>query len=185
MTESTPTLLADDDGDSTVDVEPRQPQRRQRRGNAAPRGAARAAILRVFAERPEQVIFADQLAELTGFSIEQVRSAVYTARNSSEVVARDLVVIQRGLAWRWEGAPLEPVSPARTQSAHDVADGDERRRQRTRRSSSTPDDATPPVGAASAPDADVEYLELVSRLDDGDILVRDHDRVVYRARRIQ
>lgn len=155
---------------------------RQRPRQHAQRGAARSAVLRVFAERPNQVLFVDDLAELTGFTPEQVRSAVYNARSTSDVVARDCEVIQRGTAWRWV-ATQQPPSTSPTSDAS--APSQPRTRARERSATRASRRASTDVSGEDSAHPRAEVLELVCRLDDGDLLVQDDDNVVYRARRVQ
>lgn len=159
---------------------------RRRPQQGAQRGAARMAVIRAFAERPGQVLFVTDLVEITGFTANQVRAAIYNARSTSEAVARDCEVIQRGTAWRWVAHPV-----ASSTASMPDGDGDEPSQRRTRanarpttrasRAATTDDEAENEQPQSSSP----EFLELLSRLEDGDLLVRDHNNVVYRARRFQ
>lgn len=79
------------------------------KGRAA-RGEVASAILKYFGKRIGQDVHIGDMVHDLGFTVGQIRSAVYNLRMSREVLRRDIIVILSGQTWRYLPRPVDETT---------------------------------------------------------------------------
>lgn len=78
-------------------------------------------VVRFLTDRPNQIVYLDQLVEATGFTAQQVRAALSNARAAQSPAVRDVEFVISGSAWSYRAetrvsptaAPIETTTIAR------------------------------------------------------------------------